>query len=64
MLPTILISLFIGFAAAIALGVCVTSISAGLRRAKQIRAELAHINQVAANKPYVPAQTRGLWAIS
>jgi len=64
MLPTILISLFIGFAAAIALGVCIIAIHAGIRRGREIRHELKQINRIAANKPYIPAQSRGLWAVS
>lgn len=64
MLPTILISLFIGFAAAVALGVCFISIAAGWRRSHEIRAELVAMDARTANRPYVPAQMRGLWAIS
>lgn len=64
MLPTILISLLIGFAAAIALGVCITSIALGLRRGKEIRAEMIAMDARLANSPYVPVQMRGLWATS
>lgn len=64
MLLTIIISLLIGFAAAVSLGVCIISIATGLRRAREIRSELVAMDARTVNRPYVPAQMRGLWAIS
>ncbi len=64
MLTTILISLFIGFVAAIALGVCLASINVGLRKGREIRRELAEMDTVQVNQPYTPVQSRGLWAVS
>ena len=64
MLLTILISLLIGLTAAISLGVCAISISSGLRRAREIRAEMVAMDERTANRPYVPRQKRGLWASS
>lgn len=64
MLLTILISLLIGFTAAVSLGVCMISIAAGLRRAREIRAEMVAMDERTANRPYIPEQKRGLWAAS
>lgn len=64
MLLTILISLLIGFAAAVSLGVCIISIAAGLRRAREIRAEMVAMDARTVNRPYIPKQMRGLWAAS
>ena len=62
MLVTILISLLIGFTAAIALGVSATSIIAGIRRGREIRRELAVLDGKHANRPYEPQRVRPMWA--